>query len=62
VVRVRMIGRELRELIGAGKAFVAGPEKLDAGATYSVAASELIAGPGRAVGTEPHALAWFLAR
>jgi hypothetical protein len=28
----------------------------------SVAASELIAGSGREVGTEPQALAWFLAR
>jgi 2',3'-cyclic-nucleotide 2'-phosphodiesterase (5'-nucleotidase family) len=61
VVRRRMIGRDLRELIG-GKAFVAGPEELDPDASYSVAASELIAGGGRPVGTEPQALAWFLAR
>jgi len=61
VVRLRMNGRQLRELIG-GEAFVAGPEELTPDATYSVAASELIAGGGRAVGTEPQALAWFLAR
>jgi hypothetical protein len=41
---------------------VAGPEELDPDASYSVAASELIAGGGHAVGTEPQALAWFLAR
>jgi 5'-nucleotidase len=61
VVRFRMNGRQLRELIG-GEAFVAGPEELDPDASYSVAASELIAGGGRPVGTEPQALAWFLAR
>jgi 5'-nucleotidase len=61
VVRVRMSGRELRDLIEDG-AYVAGPEELDPDATYSVAASELIAGGGRAVGSEPQALAWFLAR
>lgn len=61
VVRVRMIGRELLELIGDG-AFVAGPEQLDPDTEYSVAASELIVGRGQAVGTEPQALAWFLAR
>jgi 5'-nucleotidase len=61
VVRVRMSGRELRDLIEDG-AYVAGPEHLDPGSEYSVAASELIAGAGRAVGTEPQALAWFLAR
>ena len=37
-------------------------EEFDPDATYSVAASELIAGGGRAVGSEPEALAWFLAR
>jgi 2',3'-cyclic-nucleotide 2'-phosphodiesterase (5'-nucleotidase family) len=61
VVRLRMNGRKLRELIGS-EAFVGGPDKLDPDASYSVAASELIAGGGRAVGTEPQALAWFLAR
>jgi 5'-nucleotidase len=61
VVRLRMTGRELRELIGS-EASVAGPEELDPDASYSVAASELIAGGGHAVGTEPQALAWFLAR
>jgi 5'-nucleotidase len=61
VVRLSMNGRELRQLIG-DEAYVAGPEELDPDATYSVAASELIAGGGRAVGTEPQALAWFLAR
>jgi 5'-nucleotidase len=61
VVRVRMSGQELRELIG-DDAYVAGPEELDPGAEYSVAASELIAGAGHGVGTEPQALAWFLAR
>lgn len=61
VVRVRMSGRELRDLIEDG-ANVAGPEQLDPDASYSVAASELIAGGGRAVGSEPQALAWFLAR
>jgi 5'-nucleotidase len=61
VVRVTMNGRQLRELIG-DEAYVAGPEELDADETYSVAASELIAGSGREVGTEPQALAWFLAR
>jgi 2',3'-cyclic-nucleotide 2'-phosphodiesterase (5'-nucleotidase family) len=61
VVRVRMSGRELRELIG-NDTYVAGPEELDPAAEYSVAASELIVGAGHAVGTEPQALAWFLAR
>jgi len=61
VVRVRMTGWQLRDMIEDG-AYVAGPEELDPDATYSVAASELIAGDGRAVGTEPQALAWFLAR
>ena len=61
VVRVRMSGRELLELID-DDAYVAGPEELDPGAEYSVAASELIAGGGEAVGTEPQALAWFLTR
>jgi len=61
VVRLRMDGRQLRGLIGH-EAFVAGPEELDPGASYSVAASELIAERGRAVGTEAEALAWFLAR
>ena len=61
VVRVRMSGRELLDLIEDG-AYVAGPEELDPGAQYSVAASELIAGAGQAVGTEPQALASFLAR
>jgi 5'-nucleotidase len=61
VVRVEMSGRRLRELI-SDDAYVAGPEQLDADARYSVAASELIAAGGRPVGTEPQALAWFLAR
>ena len=61
VVRVRMSGTELRELIDDG-AYVAGPEQLDPETEYSVAASELIVGAGHAVGTEPQALAWFLAR
>jgi 2',3'-cyclic-nucleotide 2'-phosphodiesterase (5'-nucleotidase family) len=61
VVRVRMTGRELLELI-EDEAYVAGPEELDPGAEYSVAASELIGGAGKAVGTEPQALAWFLGR
>ena len=61
VVRVRMNGRALLELIGDG-AYVAGPERLDPDTEYSVAASELIVGAGQAVGTEPQALAWFLAR
>jgi 5'-nucleotidase len=61
VVRVRMTGRQLLDMIEDG-AYLAGPEELDPGATYSVAASELIAVGGRAVGTEPEALAWFLAR
>jgi 2',3'-cyclic-nucleotide 2'-phosphodiesterase (5'-nucleotidase family) len=61
VVRVRKSGRELRELVG-DDGYMAGPEELDPRAEYSVAASELIAGAGRAVGTEPQALAWFLAR
>jgi 5'-nucleotidase len=61
VVRLRMSGRRLRGFIGDG-AYVAGPERFDPGADYMVAASELIAGHGRAVGTEPEALAWFLAR
>jgi 2',3'-cyclic-nucleotide 2'-phosphodiesterase (5'-nucleotidase family) len=61
VVRVRMSGRQLGDLIEDG-AYVAGPEELDRSASYSVAASELIAGGGRAVGSEPQALAWFLAR
>jgi 2',3'-cyclic-nucleotide 2'-phosphodiesterase (5'-nucleotidase family) len=64
VLRVRMSGRELRELIGDEEAYVAGPEELDPDAGYSVAASELLVGGrgGRAVGKEPQALAWFLAR
>ena len=62
VVRVRLSGRELRELIGDDEAYVAGPEELNPRAKYSVAASELIVGAGHAVGTEPQALAWFLAR
>jgi 5'-nucleotidase len=61
VVRLRMSGRELHEVIG-DDAYVAGPEELDPGAEYSVAASELIAGAGHEVSTEPQALAWFLAR
>ena len=61
VVRVMMSGRELRELSDEG-AYLAGPEQLDPEAEYSVAASELIAGSGHAVGMEPQALAWFLAR
>jgi 5'-nucleotidase len=61
VVRVRMSGHELRELIG-DDAYVAGPDELERGAEYSVAASELIAGAGHAVGSEPQALAWFLGR
>ena len=62
VVRVRLSGRELRELIGDHEANVAGPEELNPRAEYSVAASELIVGAGHTVGTEPQALAWFLAR
>lgn len=62
VVRVRLSGRELRELIGDDEAYVAGPEELDPRTEYSVAASELIVGAGHTVGTEPQALAWFLAR
>jgi 5'-nucleotidase len=61
VVRVSMSGRQLRDLIEDG-AYVAGPETLEPDATYSVAASELIAGGGRPVGSEPQALAWFLSR
>jgi 5'-nucleotidase len=61
VVRLRMSGRQLRELIG-DEAYVAGPDALDPDASYSVAASELIASGGQAVGSEPQALAWFLAR
>jgi 5'-nucleotidase len=61
LVRVRMSGRRLLDMVEDG-AYVAGPEELDPDATYSVAASELIAGGGRAVGSEPEALAWFLAR
>ena len=61
VVRLRMNGRRLRELIG-DDGYVAGPEQLDPDAEYTVAASELIAGGGRSIGTEPQALAWFLAR
>jgi 5'-nucleotidase len=61
VVRLRMSGRQLRELIG-DEAYVAGPDELDPDASYSVAASELIAGSGDPVGSEPQALAWFLAR
>ena len=61
VVRVRMSGRELLELID-DDAYVAGPDELDPRAEYSVAASELIAGAGHVVGTEPQALAWFLAQ
>ncbi len=60
VVRLRMNGRRLRELIG-DDGYVAGPEQLDPDAEYTVAASELIAGGGRSIGTEPQALAWFLA-
>jgi hypothetical protein len=60
-VRRRISGRQLGELIG-GEAYVAGPEQLDPDAEYSVATSELLAGGGRTVGTEPQALAWFLAR
>ena len=62
VVRTRMSGRELIELIGDDEAYLAGPEELDPEATYSVAGSELIIGGGRSVGSEPQALAWFLAR
>ncbi len=62
VVRLRLSGRQLRNLIGDDEAYVAGPEELDPDAEYTVAASELIAAGGRAVGTEPQALAWFLAR
>jgi 5'-nucleotidase len=61
VVRVTMSGSRLRDMIEDG-AYVAGPEELDPDTTYSVAASELIAGGGRAVGREPQALAWFLSR
>ncbi len=61
VVRVTMSGRELRELI-EDDAYISGPEELEPGAQYSVAASELIAGAGQVVGTEPQALAWFLGR
>jgi 5'-nucleotidase len=61
VVRVTMSGRRLRDMIDDG-AYVAGPEQLDPDTKYSVAASELIAGHGRAVGSEPQALAWFLSR
>ena len=38
------------------------PEQLDPGAQYSVAGSEMIVGGGRELGTEPQALASFLAR
>ena len=61
VVRRTMSGRELLELTEEG-AYVAGPARVDPAARYSVAASELIVGAGRAVGSEPQALAWFLAR
>jgi 2',3'-cyclic-nucleotide 2'-phosphodiesterase (5'-nucleotidase family) len=61
VVRLEMSGRGLRELID-DDAYLAGPGELHPRARYTVAASELIAGAGRAVGTEPQALAWFLAR
>jgi 5'-nucleotidase len=61
VVRVTMSGSRLRDMIEDG-AYVAGPEELDPDTTYSVAASELIAGGRRAVGSEPQALAWFLSR
>ena len=61
VMRFTMSGRELRELASGG-AHYAGPAGLDPGATYSVAASELLVPRGRAVGTEVEAVDWYLTR
>jgi 5'-nucleotidase len=61
VMRFPMTGRELRALVERG-AYYAGPPSLDPGATYSVAASELLVPRGRPVGTEVEAVAWHLTR
>ena len=61
VMRLDLTGRQVRELAGR-RGHVAGPDPLEPGATYSVAASELIAPEGRRIGSEVDALAAFLGR
>jgi 5'-nucleotidase len=61
VMRAQLTGRELRTLAGAG-AFYVGPDELDPGRTYTVAASEMLIPHGHRVGTEVEALAAYLDR
>lgn len=59
LLRLELTGRELRALAGR-RGWVAGPERIEPGATYSVAASELIAPGGQPVGSEVEALTAYL--
>jgi 5'-nucleotidase len=59
VMRTRLSGRELRALAAGGR-FYSGPDALDPGRTYTVAASEMLLPHGRPVGTEVEALAEHL--
>jgi 5'-nucleotidase len=61
VMRATLTGRELQALAADG-GFLSGPPELDAGRTYTVAASELLMPRGRPVGTEVEALSWYLER
>jgi 5'-nucleotidase len=59
LIRFELTGRELRTFGGKG-AYVASSGELEPDHTYTVAASEMIAPPGRPVGTEVDAMARYL--
>jgi 5'-nucleotidase len=61
VMRVELTGRELRAF-AAESGFYSGPDDLDPGRTYTVAASEMMLPHGRPVGTEVEAVASYLER
>ena len=61
VVRAQLTGQQLRELAAGGR-FYSGPEKLDPGRLYNVAASEMLLPKGHPVGSEVEAIASYLNR
>jgi len=61
VVRAQLTGQRLRELAAGGR-FYSGPEKLDPGRLYNVAASEMLLPKGHPVGCEVEAIASYLNR
>jgi 5'-nucleotidase len=61
VMRVELTGRELRAF-AAEDGFYSGPDDLDPGRTYTLAASEMMLPHGRPVGTEVEAVASYLER